>query len=356
MRVTYLVEAPVTPTDSGYQSPLASLRYRVLLPARELARDDIEVRFVDARQSVRFLPDGGTSESVYVVSKSFDHRTLEAAAQVKAAGHRVIVDFCDNHFARPGIGQHFLSLAGMADEITAATAAMADAVREATGRDSLVIGDPIEGPAGTPKFSPPIDELRLCWFGHNSNLDTLDPVLSGLAKRQMSGQQPLGGRRVTLELVTALSDPLLHNLKKVQQAFAGGLTFVATQWSTEATWAALKRADAVVIPSLERGDKRVKSPNRLLESINAGRVVAGHPLPSYEMFSDYAYLGQDVWSALEEALGDPHAALQRVAAGQASIRRDYSTRAIAAQWRRAIDAAVSGSARPSLRREVLGSR
>jgi predicted SAM-dependent methyltransferase len=39
------------------------------------------------------------------------------------------------------------------------------------------------------------------------------------------------------------------------------------------TWDALSRCDIVMIPSIERADKSVKSPNRLLEAINAGRVT-----------------------------------------------------------------------------------
>jgi hypothetical protein len=48
---------------------------------------------------------------VLVVAKSFDPQNEVLAASMKARGVRVVVDFCDEHFAHPVRGAHFRNLA-----------------------------------------------------------------------------------------------------------------------------------------------------------------------------------------------------------------------------------------------------
>jgi glycosyltransferase involved in cell wall biosynthesis len=211
---------------------------------------------------------------------------------------------------------------------------MASVVRAATGNSAFVIADPVEGPKSDPRFRPAADRISVCWFGHPSNLDTLSPLFSALAKRLRDGAGFLGGRSIHFEIVTNPNKPLVDSLKKTAEGLGARVKFVATPWSLESTWEALGRADAVLIPSLERGDKTVKSPNRLLEAINAGRVAIAHPLPSYGAFADSAYLDEDIWSALERALQEPELAEARVCKGQGVIAASYTPAAIAARvWR-----------------------
>jgi hypothetical protein len=73
----------------------------------------------------------------------------------------VVVDICDDHFERPAEGAHQRALIALADEVVASTPAMAESILRNTGRESIVVTDPVEGPRGEPRFEPRFPELRV---------------------------------------------------------------------------------------------------------------------------------------------------------------------------------------------------
>jgi SAM-dependent methyltransferase len=124
------------------------------------------------------------------------------------------------------------------------------------------------------------------------------------------------------------------------------------EWSLEKTWASLAATDVVVIPTLANApDKLVKSPNRIVESLWAGRCVVANPLPAYVPFAEWAFIDDRIGRGLERALDEQERIADRVRAAQAYIADAHSPERIAQQWERAIAGAVDakrGHQRPGV--------
>ena len=341
MRILYAMMSPLRQGPAGLTSDLASARYRVLIPAQQLARLGHEVQ-------VASMPPGGWPRTfpevqydTLVVSKSFHESNEGLARSLKARGTRIVVDFCDDHFDDPRFGGHFRALAGLADVAVASTQAMADAIRHHVSRDAVVISDPVEGPRGAPGFAPRLPALRIAWFGHGSNAGALAARAAEL--RSLAARMP-----VRLTVVTAVSPDVERLVAEVARS-APGTQAVLVPWSPEATWTALEDCDLAWIPSEDTTAKRAKSPNRLLETLWAGRLAVADPVPSYLPFADLVSVGEGLEAGVLRALADPADTERRIREAQRRISRSHSPLACGREW-----AAAIGDAAPRVMRLNLG--
>lgn len=337
MRITWISFAAFGTRDGTPWSEAASARYRVILPARELRRHGARGRLATmaGETPARAIPDDALAVDAVIFSKVFSAQTVEVARRAKALGARIVFDVCDDHFDHPRFGETHRNLAVLADAMVASTEAMAARIREAVRRDARVIGDPVEGPRGTPRFRPsPEGPLRLLWFGHPTNLDTLADLPTMLDRI---------GRPVSLHVVTAPG----HGAEALPARF--------TPWSPEAVWQGLAECDAVTLPS--RPDdprKAVKSANRLLETLWAGRLPVAHPLPSYLPFAGTAAIGDDLAAMLAAALADSALVERRLADGVTVVEAQYSPARIGLAWHTLLLELLSGAPLPQERRLNLG--
>lgn len=335
MRITWLISGQVTGrTPAEWDCPLASVRYRVLAPARCLVNEghfcqwltlgELERTNEDSRQRVTAL----LSADVVVISKVLAGGSVAALERAASAGAQVVVDLCDDHFDTPELSDTYFELCERADLITASTTTMAEVIRDRTGRKAAIIDDPFEGPLGQPHFCPRVlgNEVRLAWFGHPVNFDTILAMLPGL--KSLSREMPLELHLVT-DLNAAKQSPLLAEL---QRAVDQRLQLRLTPWSLNATWQALAQCDLVLVPSLPSVKKLVKSPNRAVEGIRAGRLVLAYPLPAYQELAPGLWLDEDVAAGIRAALADPRAALETITAGQSIIARRFAPQRIAQRW------------------------
>ncbi len=328
MRILFSTAAALRQSPSGPTSDLASARYRVLIPAQQLARLGHAVQLVT-------LPQGEVPASILeapydalVVSKSFNPANERLAEAAKARGATVVVDFCDDHFAHPQLGAHFRNLAALADRIVASTESMAESVRRNCGREAVVITDPVEGPRGAPAFAPRLPALRIAWFGHPSNL-------AGLAAKAAQLHALAAHMPVRLAVVTTPSPEAASLVASLAQGHAR-LAAEIVPWSLESTWKALADADLTWIPVLESEQKAVKSPNRLLESLWAGRLAVADPVPAYAPFADLVPVGRGLERGVLEALEDPAGVQARIREAQRRISRYHSAFECGRQWARAL--------------------
>lgn len=323
MRILFTTFAPLRQGPAGPTSDLASARYRVLIPAQQLARLGHQV------QVATLPPQGWPAEvrdaacDVLVISKSMHAPNEELARAMKARGAKIVVDFCDDHFAHPQIGPHFRALAGLADVIVASTDAMADSIRRNVQRESIVITDPVEGPRGAPAFAPRLPQLRIVWFGHPTNLGGLHaraPELQALARRVP----------VRLAVVTTPAP----EVQALAAGLAGGapIEAIVVPWSTEATWQALADCDLAWIPIAGSEAKAVKSPNRMLEALWAGRFVVADDMPAYRPFGDLVPVGASLEESVMRALADPDGTQARIREGQRRIARSHSAFECGRRW------------------------
>lgn len=333
MKVLYACFGALEQGPQGPTSKMASMRYRAIIPARELQRLGHEARIVVTGEGTWSDAEVDALRcDVAVISKSFNGSTEELAAKLRTRGARIVVDVCDDHFGHPEHGAHFERLLRLADRVVASTERMAEVLRERAGLESIVVSDPVEGVRRPVLFSPKPPFFRLLWFGN---------VISGMSLAERIGElHALAAiRPVRLAVMTAPAPPVLELVDRVNREAAAAksrVRVVFAEWSEPALAAALAGNEAVWIPS--RGGEResVKSPNRLLEALWAGRLVIADPVPSYLPFAPYVQVGKGLVAGVEEALRDPAMTAARLVGGQAAVERDHAPAVIGKRWAEAL--------------------
>lgn len=322
-RLIWLTAGVIKNDGTNKTSTLASARYRVLAPAFELENAGWRSEFVNETYAQAM---GGWGSNVpqkgdtVIISKVFTDFSVKLAQDAKNRGATVIADFCDNFMTHSQRGPLQHALLAIADKVTASTPAMAEAIQTSGKNVDAIIPDPVGFNQGTVRFSPG-KVLQLLWFGHAVNIDTLVQWFPQVA--EYAEQQPL-----VLNIVTSLS----NGVSDIQRFIPEGLQVIYTPWSEASTEQALADCDLVVIPTLNNDIKKVKSSNRLLETLWSGRFVVAGNLPSYAMFANSAWLGDDLIDGIRWAVANPKEVISRIKLGQQQIARNYTKEAIGQLW------------------------
>lgn len=331
MDITWITFGPIQVSEHNRLfSPLASVRYRIILPALMLSQHGYRVQLSP-------LPHPTTLEAikpllasdVVIFSKSVTELNEQLAQQAKQLGARMIFDICDNYLDDPQYARHYRFMINLADQVVANTQAMAEVIHAHTGKTAQVIGEPVEGPRGQPYFAP-AEPLRLLWFGHPVNFDSLQAMIPHIFP--LSQQ-----RRLVLHIVTAPHDGITQACTQFNQRYGHQFQLRLSPWSLPTTWQALQDTDIVVIPTVKNQKKYVKSPNRLVESLWAGRFVVAQPLPAYQAFASWSWLNWDLLSGLQWALQHPQEVVRAVEASQSYIAHHCSPEVIAQRWAEVLD-------------------
>lgn len=353
MHITWLISGSVEKRpDGSLSSATASVRYRVLYAAEYLSRRGHQVDIVQSGLPVESPElEAPLRADVVVVSKGLFDGSVAFARRAKHLGAHLLLDLCDDHFDTV-YRDTCVSLCQLADQVTASTPTMANVISKRAGRKAIVIGDPYEAPPDEPTFQPSAERVRLLWFGHPTNFDTLATMMPALV--EFSREQPIELHVVSenvANITSALADLTRQNRPCLETRF--------TPWSQESTWRAIAECDMVVIPSLPSENKLVKSPNRLVESLRCGRFVAAYPLPSYQPFAKCVWLGNSVVDGVRWALDHPQEVRARIKLGQTMIERDLDPVRLATQWETVIlnHAAwqISSAANPAFAEALPGS-
>lgn len=358
MRVNWVAYNSVTLKDGRMYSPFASARYRVIQPMAGLAKRGHAVTLVQI--GIDTAPDQVMSRfdaDIVVFSKLITPRqdlfekmattTRTVIDRLRGTGRRVVADLNDNYFEHPFYGAFFREFVSRVDAVVTSTPEMSALVAQFTGRPVAVVTDPFEGPRGVPRFSPPArrsrsgfrrwfwnsdergEALRLVWFGHQSNWKTLCGAVESLLE--------LRGWAIELEIITAPECGVEEFCAEFNGKHGHACRLRFTPWSLDATWQGLARATAVLIPTWpDDASQAVKSPNRLVESLRAGRFTVANPLPAYRSLARYCWLGDSIAEGLRWALEHPDEARRRVLAGEALVATTYSPESVAAAWEAAL--------------------
>ena len=314
-------------------SMVASVRYRVLIPMRELAArgHDVTVLPIDSEAQLDRLRDLGGVDVIVIWKFSAVPGLFRTVIEIAhAKGAKVAYDLCDDHFDHPTFGPLYLSTCRSADLVVAATPMLADTIATRTGRIASVIPEPFEGPKAAARWAPGADRMNLLWFGHSVNLDTIESAVPKLV--DYGAKRPLA-----LTVVTISKTDLLGQFKQFNQRHRHRLSLRYVEWSLEATWRELGATDIVVIPQNMSDRARIaKSPNRLIESMWAGRFVVASPIPSYVEFGEWAALFEDTCEGLDWVLAHQDALEPRIKGGQDYIAAHYSPSVIADRWEEAL--------------------
>ena len=243
---------------------MASYRYRVQIPAKSL---DAEINHYPADILIFAKPLPGE---------------IAPARRAQADGSKIVVDFCDDHFATH---PHYNEFADIANLVTCSTPVLAERV----GRSCHIVPDTYE----LAELPPHCNGSRLLWFGHKLNTYGLAPFLD------------------------------LDNLRVVSN------TSGAIPWSINTVEFELQCADIVLMPATAS----YKSPNRTLEAIRSGCFVVAEPHPA---INDFPIWIGDIREGIAWAQQNLSAANEMTLKAQAYVREKYSPAIQASAWRTAL--------------------
>jgi hypothetical protein len=311
-------------------SDFASARYRLIAPATGLIKHGINSNVIRISQDSQpeDIPDLENYD-VLVVSKTETELDLEVVRRAKERGIITLLDVCDNHFESEKHGHRFIALAEMVDQVVASTPKMAEIIKQHTGRDALVVNDAVEGMKQWPVFQP-TDTYKLMWYGHKSNITSLTDFVPELIP--LSDEIP-----IELNIVTAGLPEIEQDLEKWKSVLGERFRVRYSAWAFDKMPQYFRECDAVIIPSSKNDRKSVKSPNRLFEAVWAGKFTVAHPIPSYEAFSPYTWVGENLVEGLKWGLAHSNEVPVALHEGQTYIEKHFSLDEITLQWKSAFE-------------------
>ena len=171
-----------------------------------------------------------------------------------------------------------------ADKVLASTTIMGERVRQCGGINEVdIIEDSIDYPRKEPVYRPDDGKLRVFWYGHHSNLDTLAPIL------------PLPDHcELSICTSNGIQLPMEFN----------GMDINIAPWSPQAMLVGLEWCDCVILPIRDELRKMGKSHNRMTEAIQRGKFVIAGELNSYTPYKDSMWIG-DIHEGLEWLIDQP---------------------------------------------------
>jgi hypothetical protein len=287
-----------------------------------------------------------------VFSKIYDERAIAAAKALQAAGARVVLDLCDNHFygedSDPFTRERTLRLERMireVDLIVSSTPVLEAQLRERfpAARDRMrLIPDYLEDePAGRLSlfdhlalkrmeyfFERTPRSLRLIWFGNHGG------------GRAAAGMADLSQIRSLVEAqagITPLTLTVMSNsygkYRRLVSRWAIPSTYVT--WTAGRADAILRRHDVAVLPINRNPFTLAKTINRPATAILAGLGVIADAIPSYEELRSFVPL--DDWEgglrryANRRPSDDP-----AVAEARTHLLQTYGRDRISDLWRAAL--------------------
>ena len=340
-RLCWLLGEGFEQRDGQLTSIWASARYRALPAIRGMVKDGHAVEALIQSQiaDVDALKQVWKPCDALIISKVYYDRVMPIVHFVQAQGTTIIGDFCDDHFDTPRYQEGFHALLHAVDYVVCSTQAMSECIRQRAGRCATVINDPFEAPEAPPAFHGTDDRVRLLWFGHATNIATIDALLPRLV--EFGQRVPL-----SLEIVTNTDEVDVAGVcERMNGKFGHALKMTCSNWSLATQWEPFSRCDLVVIPSMGDSRWQVKSPNRAVESLRCGRFVVSNPIPSYAPLTPFTWQGENIVEGIEWAIAHPRHVLARIREGQEFVAREFVPARIVEQWKNCIDAAVDGRLR-----------
>lgn len=339
----WVVDGPLFAGGGEYMSPVASSRYRVLLPARALESRGHRVTITPLKYVVEHAALPGSKPDLLIIGKPFSYNdavtkaVMQVIDAVQAKGTRVLCDVVDDHFTRSDAGDYWQQLTARVDMCVTGTETMAATLRRYTQVPTVVIGDALAAPKGEPRHYTERargglrgmlrrDPLKLVWYGIFNNILSMERWAFALAP--LMQEIPVEIKIITNHHPSV--DQLVATFNK-RFGSKGHMEFV--HWSEEAQWAAVAASDVVLIPAdLSHPQKAVKTANRLTDALHSGRYAIAAPVPSYLPYAAFADLTEDPVEALRWYLAHPEDSRDRMLAGQEAVVRDWSPDSIVAKW------------------------
>jgi hypothetical protein len=217
---------------------------------------------------------------------------------------KVIFDVCDDHFDKP-LGPYYKTMCSVADVITCNTVNMQTRIYEVLGRLAQVCPDPISFPYYEPFHENNPDVL---WFGHALNVFSVVPYV---------------GKIPNLNIITNAKIPLSDKVK-------------SKYWKPGLVEDTIALYDVVIIPKINTPEAKMKSPNRAVDALHAGRFVIAESEEVYGELHDFIFLGS-IEEGLDFYRNNPEKVLEMIKKGQEYVLTKYNHKAVTEAWMKALE-------------------
>lgn len=334
MKVIWITpKSDLVETPSGLDSRVASVRYRAIMPAAGLTARGHQAAVVGFDRDFPEPVRGAIANSdVAVFRRNYEEpgdieRLLEESVQ---QDRKTVFDLSDDRL-HGRVGPHLRRMIMLAGTVVTTSTALQQKIRQEFGKDAFVVGDPFEGPRGDARWAVRGSRIKALWFGHPVNLPSLYQSFPALL--QTGKKTP-----IDLRIVTERVEGIERECKELNARHRNTLSLRFAEWSNVETWSSLEAADVVVIPAVPDHPRSLaKSPNRIIESLWAGRFVVAHPIPSYMEFSDWAWIGQDLAEGIGWMMDNGALIKERIRSAQDHIARTYSPEQITSGWENVLE-------------------
>lgn len=361
---------------SAWAPDIASTRYRAAIPARHLANRGVASRFSWGRYGVL---DPEPPDAVVFV-KTFSNRDVALAQEAADAGVPVVLDVCDNVFAR-GYRAHspdnLKRMSEVAATVVTTGPALARVLRRELDRELpvLVVPDPVETadevrhavrllrqarlgralrdrPGDLPlavawvlgwELAPALRrwvgraataELpQVLWFG---NAGSVEPRFGIVNLGDVSGELEAAAREVRFRLlvVTSARDAYREQIEPL------ALDTAFAPWDRLTIFRHVRESAVVIVPNSRDEFSVCKSANRPVLALSQGTPVVATRIPSLDPL-DGCMLFDDFRAGLVTYLRDRDLAAEHVLRAGDVIEREFAPGAIAERWAAALARARS---------------
>ena len=298
------------------------------IPKGELGRASVRFRAYVPLQYMR-EGDGYIKESkeakqgdTVVLAKKTNFWDLDFLKDNKI---KFIFDICDDKWNRhPEVWNRACDEASL---ITTTCELLQKRIKERTGKDSHIIGDPTERKREQPKFNPQ-KIIKLVYYGGRKSFSLVDWENN---INQIKSVEKKFDNQYKFEIHAIANKP--EKAAKRLGVYRESKILNMHDWTYERQGDLVRSGDIVILPMpTSHHLLKVKSPNRVIDGLQQGRFVIANPgVDSYEKLSDYIFLGT-IKKGLEYALRNKEEVIDKIKKGQEYIDKNHSPEMIAKKW------------------------
>ena len=279
-------------------------------------------------QKIIFLIDDNPEDfllkfrpKVIIINKAFHINIPNLIKKANELDIKVISIFDDWFFSQNSSNYDRLTLnseiAKYSDLLIAKTKQAAKIIEKNTSLSVSIISDCI-------RYIPnnTISKIRypfeICWFGMHTNYDTLILGLQEISKHDFDCN------------LTIITNNILELQKIIKKIKLNKTKINYIKWTEEANKIIIK-SDIVIIPYIDDEKRKVKSQNRIIESMNLGKFVITSDVELTKEFKNFCYIGE-IGDGLAWIIENKELTISMINNGSKYVKENYTIEAISKQW------------------------
>ena len=260
-----------------------------------------------------------------IINKAFHSKVTLLAQEARDLNIKIISVFDDWHFDYSKQFQFFeynKIIANYSDALVVKTTTAANLVKNNIGLNPHVIHDCLRF-----NSQEPIRDIKypfeICWFGMPTNHDSLEKGLNEIQKFDYE---------CNIRIITNRHNLLKERINKLELK---KINLSLIKWHKSAD-KEITKSDIVIIPYINDQRRSVKSHNRIIDSLNLGRLTIISKLPLTKDFEKYCFLGS-IGDGLKWIKENKQLAINMLTEGSKFVKNNYNITTISNEWKKLID-------------------